>query len=52
MNPKNYTIPTVCDKLGAVCVDNSKNTPSREYTEGFGCISFTELVYLEKLYEN
>lgn len=47
-----YSIPTLCEALGGVCVDNKdKKENINKYTDGFGCICFSELVRLEKLME-
>jgi hypothetical protein len=49
-NIKKYNIPTICEKLGAICVDNKDNKDNvNKYESGFGCICFTELIRKEKL---
>lgn len=46
---KNYTIMTLCEKLGAVCIDNNNLKGNiNTYKEGFGCICFSELIRIEK----
>lgn len=45
-----YSIATLCEALGGVCVDNKdKKENIDSYDSGFGCICFTELVRKEKL---
>lgn len=47
-----YSIATLCETLGGVCVDNKdKKENINNYSNGFGCICFTELVRIEKLME-
>lgn len=45
-----WRIPNICSKLGATCIDNEKLRDINTYEAGFGCICFTELIRLEKLY--
>ena len=52
INPtiKKYNIPTICDYLGAICVDNrDKKDNIGKYNDGFGCICLTELIKIEHL---
>lgn len=47
---RNMNIPTLCDLLGAVCIDNKDNKDKiNEYKSGFACICFTELIRIENL---
>lgn len=45
-----FSIATLCEALGGVCVDNKDMKGNiNEYSSGFGCICFTELVRIENL---
>ncbi len=45
-----FSIPTLCELLGGVCVDNKdKKGNVGSYESGFGCICFSELVRIEEL---
>ena len=47
---KQYNIPTVCDYLEAICIDNKdKKNNINQYKSGFGCICLTELIRIEEL---
>ena len=47
---KQYNIPTVCDYLEGICIDNKdKKSNINQYKSGFGCICLTELIRIEEL---
>ncbi|RAP54603.1 MAG: hypothetical protein BZ137_01330 [Methanosphaera sp. rholeuAM130] len=47
---KQYNIPTLCDMLGAISIDNKdKKENIGQYKGGFGCICLTELIRIEEL---
>ena len=49
-NLKQFNIPTLCDILGAISIDNKdKKENVGKYKKGFGCICLTELIRIEKL---
>ena len=50
---RKYNIPTICEELGAICIDNKdKKDNINQYEKGFGCICFTELIRKEKLWKS
>jgi len=52
LNMRKYNLPTICETLGATCIDNKdKKENINQYNTGFGCICLTELIRLEKLME-
>lgn len=47
---KELNVPTLCERLGGVCVDNKEKMENRNsYSSGFGCICLTELIRIEQL---
>lgn len=51
LDQKKYSIATLCQLLGATCIDNKNNRHNiNQYDSGFGCICFTELIRLENLF--
>lgn len=49
---KKYNLPTICEALGGICIDNKEKKENiNQYDKGFGCICFTELIRKEKLME-
>lgn len=52
LNRNKFNIPTMCEALGGICIDNKdKKENITQYKQGFGCICFTELIRIEKLME-
>jgi len=50
INTKEYNIPTLCEALEGICIDNKDRKENiGQYKSGFGCICLSELIRLEQL---
>lgn len=47
---KKFNLPTICEALGGICIDNKdKKENMNQHDSGFGCICLTELIRKENL---